>query len=70
MPRFLTVDDLVTRLQSVPGNLQVRLAVQPDWPFAHFIGTDVVVHEGIAYIAEDGQADYLPRTVTEALMWA
>ncbi|QNT92349.1 hypothetical protein HEP81_02022 [Streptomyces griseofuscus] len=42
----------------------------PDWPFAHYLGTDVVVGNGMAFIAEDGQEGYLPASVRNALAWA
>lgn len=70
MPQHFTVADLIAALQNVPGHLPVRLAVQPDFPFAHCVSGDVVAHDGIAYIAEDGQDGYLPRPVAEALTWA
>ncbi|MEV8097686.1 hypothetical protein [Kitasatospora sp. NPDC085879] len=66
MPQYVTVRDLLAKLQHVNPNLRVSLAVSPDWPFAHYVGTDVVVHNGIAYIGEDG---YLPPAVREHLAW-
>jgi hypothetical protein len=68
--QHVTVADLVHQLQELPGDLQVRLAVQPDWPFAHYVAAQVVERDGIAYIAEGGQADYLPHAVTKDLAWA
>ncbi|WP_441245261.1 hypothetical protein [Kitasatospora sp. McL0602] len=70
MPQYLTVHDLLAQLQNLDPNLRVRLAVNPDWPFAHYVGTEVVVHDGIAYIGEDGQDGYLPPTVRDHLAWA
>ncbi|MEE1786930.1 hypothetical protein PUR71_29095 [Streptomyces sp. SP17BM10] len=70
MPQYFTVRDLLAQLQNLDPNLRVRLAVNPDWPFAHYVGTDVVVHDGIAYIGEDGQDGYLPPAVREHLAWA
>ncbi|MEV7121180.1 hypothetical protein [Kitasatospora griseola] len=69
MPKSLTVHHLIAQLQDVDPNLQVRLAVNPDWPFTHYVGTDVVVHNGIAYIGDDGQDGYLPLAVIEHLAW-
>ncbi|MEV0537938.1 hypothetical protein [Kitasatospora sp. NPDC050463] len=70
MPQYFTVRDLLAQLQNLDPNLRVRLAVNPDFPFAHYVGTDVVVHDGIAYIGEDGQDGYLPHAVSNHLAWA
>ncbi|MDT0407779.1 MULTISPECIES: hypothetical protein [Streptomyces] len=69
MPDDYTVDDLIAALQQVPGYLRVRLAIQPDFPFAHTLHPSIVVSEGIAYIAEAGQDGYLPPAATRALAW-
>ncbi|MER7702385.1 hypothetical protein ABTX81_05735 [Kitasatospora sp. NPDC097605] len=70
MPQHFTVRDLLAQLQGIDPDLRVRLAVNPDWPFAHYIGAEVVVHGGIAYISDDGQDGYLPPAVREHLAWA
>ncbi|MEU9397357.1 hypothetical protein AB0D86_46160 [Streptomyces sp. NPDC048324] len=69
MPHYLTVGHLLHQLQNLDPDLPVRLAVNPDWPFTHYLGTDVVVRDGVAFIADDGQEDYLPRAVRDALAW-
>lgn len=69
MSRSQTVRDLLHQLQELDPDLPVRLAINPDWPFTHFIGS-VVVRDGIAFIAEDGQQGYLPAAVRDALAWA
>ncbi|WP_198358203.1 hypothetical protein [Streptomyces fildesensis] len=69
MPQDLTVGHLLRQLQDLNPDLLVRLAVNPDWPFTHYLGTDVIVRDGVAFIAEDGQEDYLPATVRDALAW-
>ncbi|MFD3418830.1 hypothetical protein [Streptomyces decoyicus] len=70
MPHHLTVGHLLRQLQNIDPNLPVRLAINPDFPFAHYVGTEVVVRDGKAFIAEDGQEDYLPTTASDALAWA
>lgn len=70
MPHYLTVGHLLRQLQNLDPGLPIRLAVNPDWPFAHYLGTDVVVRDGIAFIADDGQEDYLPVEVRDALDWS
>lgn len=70
MPLHLTVGHLLGQLQDLDPSLPIRLAINPDWPFAHYVGTEVVVREGKAFIAEDGQEGYLPTAVSDALAWA
>ncbi|MDX3866891.1 hypothetical protein [Streptomyces europaeiscabiei] len=70
MPHYLTVGHLLHQLQNFDPDLPVRLAVNPDWPFTHYLSTNVVVRDGVAFIADDGQEDYLPRAVRDALAWA
>ncbi|MGW9432623.1 hypothetical protein ACWHA1_32405 [Streptomyces decoyicus] len=70
MPHYLTVGHLLRQLQNLDPNLPLRLAINPDFPFAHYMGTEVVVRDGKAFIAEDGQEDYLPPPVSDALAWA
>lgn len=70
MPHNLTVGHLLHHLQNLDPDLPIRLAVNPDWPFTHYLATDVVVRDGVAFIADDGQEDYLPRAVRDALAWS
>jgi hypothetical protein len=69
VPHYLTVGHLLRQLQNLDPNLPIRLAVNPDWPFTHYLGTDVVVRDGVAFIADDGQESYLPPAVRGALSW-
>ncbi|MEV4555725.1 hypothetical protein AB0K51_01860 [Kitasatospora sp. NPDC049285] len=69
MPQHVTVGHLLRQLQDVDPGLPIRLAVNPDWPFAHYIGADIVVRDCVAFIADDGQEGYLPPTVRDALTW-
>lgn len=70
LPQYLTVGHLLRQFQEFDPNLPVRLAINPDFPFAHFVGAEVVVRDGKAYIADDGQEDYLPVGARDALTWA
>ncbi|MFD4505349.1 hypothetical protein [Streptomyces sp. NPDC058457] len=67
MPRYLTVGHLIRQLQGLDPNLPVRLAINPDFPFAHYVGAKVVVRDGKAFIADDGQEGYLPVGACDAL---
>ncbi|QMU79954.1 hypothetical protein GXW83_02310 [Streptacidiphilus sp. PB12-B1b] len=70
MPHYLTVGQLLSKLQSLDPSLPIRLAINPDFPFTHYVGAEVVVRDGKAFIADDGQEGYLPAEVSDALAWA
>ncbi|MFD6345018.1 hypothetical protein ACFWF9_09865 [Streptomyces roseolus] len=69
MPQSMTVGHLLHQLQDLDPTLPIRLAVNPDWPFTHYLAADVVVRDSKAFIVDDGQEDYLPSTVCAALSW-
>ncbi|WP_269858019.1 DUF317 domain-containing protein [Streptomyces sp. RPT161] len=68
MSRSLTVGQLIRQLEELDADLPVRLAINPDWPFSHYAGR-VLNADGTAFIADDGQEGYLPRTVSTLLDW-
>ncbi|MFF4453791.1 hypothetical protein [Streptomyces goshikiensis] len=70
MPQYLTVGHLLRQLQDLDPSLPLRLAFNPDFPFAHYVGAEVIVRDGRAFIADDGQEDYLPAGARDALAWA
>ncbi|MFJ6101866.1 hypothetical protein ACIQHY_12795 [Streptomyces sp. NPDC092359] len=70
MPQYLTVGHLLHQLQDLDPALPIRLAVNPDWPFTHYLAAEVVVRDGKAFIADDGQEDYLPPSIRDALAWS
>ncbi|WP_224274287.1 hypothetical protein [Streptomyces sp. LS1784] len=70
MPQNLTVAHLIAQLQDLDPGLTVRLAVNPDWPFSHLPAANLVVHNNVVYLPEDGQEGYLPTAVREELAWA
>ncbi|MFD7908584.1 hypothetical protein ACFV4G_40875 [Kitasatospora sp. NPDC059747] len=70
MPQYLTVAHLIAQLQNLDPSLRVRIAVNPDFPFSHLLASNVVVHDGLAYLAEDGQEGYLPHPVRDELAWS
>ncbi|WSQ48821.1 hypothetical protein OG345_05030 [Streptomyces sp. NBC_01220] len=69
MSQHLTIGRLLHQIQGLDPNLPIRLAINPDFPFTHYVGNEVVVRDGKAYIADDGQEDYLPTAVSDALAW-
>ncbi|MFC8015230.1 hypothetical protein [Streptomyces cinereoruber] len=70
MPQHLTVGHLLRQLQGLDPNLPIRLAINPDFPFTHYVGAEVVVRDGKAFIADDGQEDYLPTSASADLTWS
>lgn len=70
LPHYLTVGHLLRQLQDLDPGLPIRLAINPDFPFTHYLGAEIVVRDGKAFIADDGQEDYLPPSVSDALAWA
>ncbi len=69
MPAWQTVGHLLHQLNDLDPELPIRLAVNPDFPFTHYLGAKIVVRDGRAFIADDGQEDYLPAAVSNALGW-
>ncbi|MFB7463120.1 hypothetical protein ACFCZ1_06355 [Streptomyces sp. NPDC056224] len=70
MPQYMTVGHLLRQLQDLDPTLPIRLAVNPDFPFTHYVGTEVVVQDGKAFIPDDGQEGYLPTSACDALTWS
>ncbi len=71
----MTVNELMTRLEEMPENAEVRLAHQPSWPFEYSIDSfNPVVEtetngETVVYIVEGSQLDYLGQEASEAIGW-
>jgi hypothetical protein len=70
--------DILTDIADEHGDeLEVRLAIQPQWAFEHSIGTigmTKAVHgakaePAVVYIAEGGQVGYLPGAAGAAVGW-
>jgi hypothetical protein len=69
----MTVGDLISELERLPADAEVRLAMQPAWPFEYGIGEitePVSFPEGDAvYLTEGPQLGYLPGAVRAAIGW-
>jgi hypothetical protein len=70
----MKVRDLIEYLENFDEEAEVRLAMQPSWPFEYSIGEVEEVEledEGktVVYISENRQLGYLPGEVKEILMW-
>ncbi|MFF2503533.1 hypothetical protein ACFVTY_09175 [Streptomyces sp. NPDC058067] len=74
LPKATTVGQLIHQLQALDPNLPVYLAVNPDWPFAHRIGSVLEDHpafgDGAVYITEDGQQEVLCPGIRAQLDWS
>ena len=67
----MKVKELIEYLEGMNPEAEVRLAMQPSWPFEYSIQNDVVESEDgeRVYLAESRQLDYLNGEVQEALGW-
>jgi hypothetical protein len=78
----MTVNELIMLLEDMDGDTEVRLAMQPSWPFEYSIGGIVRVSsledeeyddegngESVVYIGEGTQMGYLPNIVKNELGW-
>lgn len=69
---MMTVAELLEALEDLPGDMEVRLAVQPSYPFQHALAAVFNSDEEVVYLADGGQvhdAPYLPGYVAEGLGW-
>lgn len=64
----MTVADLTELLEGLDPKMEVRMAQQPSWPFEYSI-KDLVIVEGVVYLAEGVQLGYLPGEVAQELNW-
>lgn len=72
----MVVSELIALLQDFDGDTEVRLAIQPSWPFEHRVGQVALVAgldgEGdadIVYIGEGEQLGYLAQEAAFCLGW-
>ena len=79
----MTLHDLIETLTALVdehgGDVEVRLAFQPSWPFEHAVGDVVLVtlrersvstiDTPVVYIGEGAQLGYLPGSAAIALDW-
>ncbi|MEU2868675.1 hypothetical protein ABZ769_05640 [Streptomyces olivoreticuli] len=73
MSQDTTVRELIQRLQTYDADSVVRLAIAPDFPFAHYLGalTEGLDDDGLrcVFLGDGGQQSYLPRPAAAALGW-
>jgi hypothetical protein len=68
----VTIGELIDRLSAYDRTSHVRLAINPDFPFAHTIGDITASGETgcqVVFIAETGQQEYIAPAVAQALGW-
>ena len=78
----MTVEELIEELKFYDGELEVRFASQPSWPFEYSISGTLQVRietesrnddgyetEDVVYLEEGRQIGYLPSEAKEELGW-
>lgn len=78
----MTVGDLLAALQGFDEGTEVRLAMQPSWPFEYSISEVIPVNlkddeddeddetePDVVYLVEGTQLGYLPQKATEEIGW-
>ena len=69
---MMTAQELIDILEDADPETEIRLAIQPAWPFEHRVSGAEIVGDGekdVVYLYEAGQIGYLPGDVTEAIGW-
>ncbi|MFI5804424.1 hypothetical protein [Streptomyces sp. NPDC051561] len=71
--QLINVGDVLDRLAHFDRASQIRLAVNPDFPFAHLIDDLVEARDPlgdrVVYIGEAGQDGFLPAEAARLLGW-
>jgi hypothetical protein len=75
----MTVIELKEALEGLPDEAEVRLAMQPSWPFEYSIMEVVPLEPDeeapadeevkVVYLTEGSQLGYLPGEASEAIGW-
>ena len=72
----MTVEELIEELKFYDGELEVRFASQPSWPFEYSINgvIQTTIREQnnkykAVYLEEGRQLGYLPKEAKEELGW-
>lgn len=65
----MTVADLIDILSDFDEDAEVRLAIQPSYPFEHRLDDFVAEADGKVYLAEAGQVGYLSGEARAELGW-
>jgi len=68
----MTVDELKEVLEYYDGDMEVRFASQPNWPFEYSINDAVLVKTDdgeVIYLEEGHQIGYLPSRAKDELNW-
>lgn len=72
----MTAKDLIEQLQDLDPNTEIRLAIQPNYPFEHEIANELAIlpedrrGNQVAYLVDAGQIGYLPPQAAVACGWA
>lgn len=69
----MRVKQLKAILDELDDDIEVRIAVQPEWAFEHILFNAGLAHingELILYLATGNQIGYLPQEAKVAIGWA
>lgn len=72
MTEKMTVAELISRLEDMDPDAEVRFASQPGWAFEYSVDAVESVEikgENVVYLAEGTQLGYLPGKVEVAIGW-
>jgi hypothetical protein len=67
----MTVQELIDTLACLDENMEVRIAMQPHYPFEYSISSSVATDDerNILYLSEDDQKGYLSGDIAQQLGW-
>lgn len=67
----MTVQELIEQLSEMNPSAEIRLAIQPRYPFEYSVQNEIVQteDESKVFIGESGQIGYLEEEVCELLNW-
>ena len=72
MTSRMTVSELISRLEDMDPDAEVRWAAQPSWAFEYSIDaleTVEIEGESVVYLSEGEQLGYLPGRAAVAIGW-
>ncbi|MFG2996613.1 hypothetical protein [Streptomyces sp. NPDC048340] len=71
--RAVTVGEIIDRLSSCDRDAPFYLAINPEFPYAHFAGEIVEARDSqggqVVFLGEAGQSEFLPPVIAQALTW-
>lgn len=63
----MTIDELRDLIADLPGDAEVKVVHQPGWPLMSDV--EGTCYDGTFWIGAEGNTDYAPGEVTDAMGW-